>query len=260
MVNDLISAIILAIIQGVTEWLPISSSGHLVLFQSFLGFEGGLLFEVALHFGTLAAVFVYFGKDIMDIIKDFFSGKWNTENGKIGWLLIIASVPAALIGFFSRNIYEKVLTNFGIVALGFGVTGLLLFIASFVSVGKKEKKLSYGNSFVIGIFQALAIIPGISRSGATISSGIFFGLSEKAAMRFAFLLSIPIIFGANILVIGNNVLPQELIWATLVSFFVGLLTIHIMFKYVLVKRKNFRWFGLYALLLALAIGVWMIIK
>jgi undecaprenyl-diphosphatase len=119
--------------------------------------------------------------------------------------------------------------------------------------------LGFGKSFLIGVAQAFSIIPGISRSGATIASGVLLGLDEKKAMKFAFLMSIPIVFGANILAIGNKTLPSELIWASLVSFVVGLLTIHVMFKHVLVSRKNFKWFGIYCILLALALGGYLIL-
>jgi len=254
MVSEFISALILAVIQGITEWFPVSSSGHLVLFERILDYSGGLMFEVALHFGTLMAVFVYFGKEITDIFRDFFSGKWKTENGRLGVLLIIASVPAGVIGFLVKDVFDS-FSSLGIVAFGFGITGLFLFIAS-SGFETKDKKLSSPKAFLIGCAQALAIVPGISRSGATVSSGILFGLNEKKAMTFAFLMSIPIIFGANILVIGNQTLPSELIWATLVSFIVGLASIHVVFKYVLINRKNFRWFGIYCLLLALALCIW----
>jgi undecaprenyl-diphosphatase len=289
MADGLISALILAIIQGVTEWFPISSSGHLILFERVLNYHGGLAFDVALHFGTLMAVFVYFGREITDIVRDVFTLKFGTENGKMGLFLIVASIPAAIVGYFSAGFFESVLSNLVVVAFGFGITGLFLLIASFPStsftrkflthknnplihpynVSKiKDKKLgnrnengelSFGKAFLIGIAQALSIIPGISRSGATISSGVLLGLKEKNAMKFAFLMSIPIIFGANILAIGNQTLPSELIWATLVSFFVGLLSIHVIFKWILTKKKNFRWFGLYCLLLALGIGVWVLV-
>ena len=109
--NHLVSAIILAIIQGITEWIPVSSSGHLVLAERILGFKQSLVFDVALHFGTLMSVFVYFGKDITDIIQDLFKGKWKTENSKLGFLIIIATIPAAIAGFFLKNSAEKIFSS-----------------------------------------------------------------------------------------------------------------------------------------------------
>ena len=260
MAEDLILAVILAVIQGVTEWFPVSSSGHLVLFEEILGYSGGLVFEVALHFGTLMAVFVYFGKDITDIFRDVLTGRFSTEHGRMGLLLIVATIPAAIIGFLAKDFFDSVLSNLWIVSLGFGITGLLLIISSFNLSGKidKMKDLGYGKSFLIGIMQALAIVPGVSRSGATVAGGVILGLSEKNAMKFAFILAIPIIFGANILAVGSQTLPSELIWATLVSFIVGLMSIHVVFRYIMVKKKYFRWFAVYCLALSASLILWLL--
>lgn len=255
MAAGFLSALVLAIVQGFTEWFPISSSGHLVLFQSLLGYSGGLLLETALHFGTLMAVFVYFGKDITDILRDFFSGRWKTENGRMAWLLIVASIPAGIVGFLAKDYFDSVLSNLYIVAFGFGITGLLLVMVSFLDL--KSHNLSVKSSFLIGIAQAISIIPGISRSGSTMGSGIILGLSEKNAMKFSFLMAIPVILGANILTVGSQVLPINLLWATLVSFLVGLISIHVVFKYLLASRNNYKWFGFYCLALALGILVWL---
>ena len=207
------------------------------------------------------AVFIYFGKDITDIIKDILSFKFNTEHGKMGLLLIVATIPAGIVGFFAKDFFDAILSNLGLTALGFGITGMILLIVTLSKNRNKideMKKLSYGNAFLIGLVQALAIIPGISRSGTTIASGILLGMNEKNAMKFSFILSIPVIFGANIITIGNQTLPKELIWATLVSFVVGFLTLHLTFKYILVKRKNFIWFAIYALLLAIVLGIFIL--
>ena len=256
--GELLLALLIAVVQGITEWVPVSSSGHLVLVERLLGFEGGLLFDVALHFGTLMAVFVYFGKDITDIIQDFLKGCFETENGRLGLLLIIATIPAVIVGFLFKDAFEVAFSSLGIVALGFGVTGLFLFIAS-LDFSRKRRELGYGGSFLIGIAQAFSLFPGVSRSGATMSSGLLLGLREKAAVKFSFLMSIPVIFGANILIIGNRSLEPSLIWATLVSFIIGLLTLHLLYRYVLTSRRNLRWFGAYTLLLALAVGIWSLV-
>ncbi len=255
--SDLISALILAVVQGIAEWLPISSSGHLVLFQQILNYPGSVMFDVALHFGTLMAVFVYFGKDIVDILEDLLKRKFHTQNAKLGYLLAVGTIPAAIVGFLFKNAIEKAFESLILVALGFGITGLFLFIAS-LDLRKKKDRISYKDSFLIGIGQAVAIMPGISRSGSTISSGLLLGLDEKTAIKFSFLLSIPAIIGANIIEIGNKTLPRELFWATLLAFVVGLLTIHLMLKYLLTNKKNLRWFGIYTFLLAFGIGVYLI--
>lgn len=284
MVSEFIASLIIAVVQGITEWLPVSSSGHLVLFERILDFEGGLVFDVALHFGTLMAVFVYFGGDIVDILRDLLSGRWGSENGRLGLLIIVATIPAAIVGFLLKDIFEIAFGSLGITAMGFAVTGVFLLIASIGSGGKSAPSarpmgslrphhpttrpptpnlarrgvFGYGKALLVGVAQIFALFPGVSRSGTTIGSGLLLGLDEKKAVKFSFLMSIPIIFGANILAIGNNTLPSNLIWATLVSFFIGLLTIHLLYGVVLTKRKNLRWFALYALLLAAGIGAWLV--
>lgn len=255
--NDLTSALVLALVQGIAEFFPVSSSGHLVLAERFLNYSGGLFLEVALHFGTLMAVFVYFSKDIINIIRDLFSGKWASENGRLGLLLVIASVPAAAVGFFVRGFFDEIAGNLIILGIGWAVTALVLFIGS-VNFGRRREigKLGFGRALLIGVAQVFALVPGVSRSGATISSGLILGLNEKNAVKFSYLLSIPVIIGANLVSIGNKTLPLEFLGGTLVSFVVGLVFINISFRYVLNDRKNLRWFGAYCALLALILFFW----
>jgi len=251
--DSFVSAIIIAIIQGITEWIPVSSSGHLFIFESLLDYKYSLTFDVALHFGTLMSVFVYFGRDITNIIEELLKGRFKSENGRLGVYLLIATIPAGIAGFIFKDIFELVFSDIRIVALGFGITGLFLIIGSF-DFGRKAE-LSFGNSLIIGIAQVFSIFPGISRSGTTLSTGLLLGLDEKSALKFSFLMAIPIIFGANMLEIGNEKLPSELIWATLASFIVGLLVLHVLYKYILTSRRNLRYFGAYALLLALGLVI-----
>lgn len=243
--------ILLAVIQGISEWFPISSSGHIVLFSKFFDFANSISFDVALHFGTLMAVFVYFGQDIVNIIEDILKGKWQSENSKLGFMIIIASIPAAIAGFLLKSVFESAFSSLLVVFFGFAITSLLLFIVSFS--GKKSGKSipRQKDSWIIGIAQAFAILPGISRSGATISAGLLSGLNEKSAMKFSFLLAIPAIFGASILELGNQTLPREFIIPTLISFVVGMLTIHLLLKFISKDRKNFIWFAIYDLVIAL---------
>ena len=258
--NDLISSLLLAIIQGLTEWLPISSSGHLVLFEKILNYSGSLTFDVALHFGTLMAVFVYFGEDIVDIVKEIIRGNFKSDNGKLGLLLIIGTIPAAIVGFLFQKYFEAAFTSLAVVTVGFAITSVILLIASLdFKIPSFKKKFGWKNALFIGCAQALALFPGISRSGTTIAGGLLAGLKEKDAMKFSFLLSIPAIFGAAILEIGNKRIPAEMIWATLVSFLVGLLKIYLLFNYVLSSRKNLRWFALYTLILAVTIGFYLLV-
>lgn len=247
--NDLISALIIAIIQGITEWIPVSSSGHLFIFESLLGYKHSLTFDVALHFGTLMSVFVYFGRDITNIAEELLKARFKSENGKLGIYLIIATIPAGIAGFVFNDVFEQVFLDIKIVALGFGITGLFLIIGSFSF--ERKQGLSHKSALIIGIAQVFSLFPGISRSGTALSTGLILGLKEKTALKFSFLMAIPIVFGANILEIGNEKLPSELIWATLVSFIIGLLVLHVLYKYVLSSRRNLRYFGAYALLLGI---------
>lgn len=254
MAYDLFSAIIIAIVQGLTEWLPISSSGHILLFEKLLGYSGGLAFEVALHFGTLMAVFLYFRKDIIDITRDFFSGKWKTENGKMGWLLVVGTIPAMIVGLLVSNYFDSILSDFLLLGMGFLVTGVLLLIVGLTN-GSAKNNITWKKSLIIGGAQAIAILPSISRSGTTIASGVLMGIDVKKAMKFSFLLSIPAILGASVLQWGNNPLPITFLIPVIVSFLTGFGTIHLCFKYLLIKRENFKWFGLYCLILGIIVLV-----
>lgn len=256
--NELMTMLFLAIVQGFTEWLPVSSSGHLVILQQFLNSDLGLIFDVALHFGTLMAVFVYFGKDITDILEATIKGKFKSPEGKMGILIIISAIPAVLAGYFLKSLFEAAFENIAIAALGLGITGLTLFIASFdYDIKRKSKSMNYIDAILIGIAQAIAIVPGISRSGSTLSTGLIRGIDRKMALKFSFLMSIPVIFGANIIVIGNNQLPTNYLWATLVAFIVGLLSIHLLFKIILNSKRNLRYFAVYTLLLALGLAIYI---
>ncbi len=254
---NFLAGLILAVVQGVSEWLPISSSGHLVVAEWLLGHNADFVFEVVVHLGTLMAVFVYYGRDIVDIVRALLHRRWKSEHGRLGTLIGIATIPAAAVGFIFRQIFELTFENLGLVAIGFGITALVLFITSLdferIAFVKRES-FGYREALIVGIAQVFALFPGISRSGMTIAAGLLAGLKEKEALRLSFLMSIPVIFGANILVIGTQPLPSNLVWATLLSFIVGMTTIHLLLKYLLKNKKNLWWFGVYTSILALLVG------
>jgi undecaprenyl-diphosphatase len=208
---DIFQAIILGAVQGLTEFLPISSSAHLVLVPAIMKVNSSVAFDVILHVGSLLAVIVYFWKDLLSIIKSFFLSLADLLHGrfmeglnedsfkKLAWLIIVGSIPAALFGFLFKNQLESLFENIPAVGFFLIITGLLLWCAERSKRGDKQvKDFSFKNSLVIGIFQALAIAPGISRSGATISAGLFSGLNRELAARYSFLLSIPAILGSTL--------------------------------------------------------------
>ncbi|WP_054694723.1 undecaprenyl-diphosphate phosphatase [Syntrophomonas palmitatica] len=192
---DIWHAIFLGTVQGLTEFLPVSSSGHLVIFQHVFNItQNQLTFDVLVHMGTLLAVFVAFWNDIVTILKRPFD--------KLTYLIIAGCLPAALAGFLLAPIFEKAFESLLVVGIGLIFTGLILKFSETMSnrnFGLKEVyETSYWDAITIGIIQALAIVPGISRSGSTIAGGLLAGLERDFAARFSFLLSIPVILGAGV--------------------------------------------------------------
>ena len=181
-------ALILGILQGLTEFLPVSSSGHLVIFQSTIPnfSQPGIFFDVFVHLGTLLAVFIFFWKKIVKIQKEYLLH------------IAVASLPAVIVGLlFSRQI-ESLFLNVKIVGVALIITGVLNFFTDKIQI-KKENTIGLSNAFVIGLFQAFAIIPGISRSGSTIFAGVWRKIDKAKAAQFSFLLSLPAVFGASLL-------------------------------------------------------------
>lgn len=256
--QEWISLLILAVVQGVTEWLPISSSGHLVLVEWIINYDASLEFEVALHLGTLMAMFVYFGRDIMDILEDFLKGKWKTESGRMGWLLIVATVPTVFAGYFFYDFFESTFSDMGSLVLGFAITAVFLVIAS-LDFKHHRTIISYSDALILGCVQAIAILPSISRSGATIAAALLLGLPEKTAVRFSFLMAVPALLGAGMLALNKATLPSSFILPTLISFTTALLVVHVLYTSLLRHKRNLRWFALYSFILAVAILIWLFI-
>jgi undecaprenyl-diphosphatase len=205
--TTILQAILLGIVQGVTEWLPVSSSGHLVLMQRFLGLGDELTLDLSLHIASLVVVLVMFRRVIWSVIKAFLrasfqvlkTGQWNRFNEKhaqIGFFVILASVPTAIIGFALRNIIEQAFSSVLTVAIGLIFTALLLWLTQ-IRIAKRQ--MSWKDALLIGTAQGVAILPGISRSGSTISIGLLRGIDREEAATFSFLLFIPAIIGATIL-------------------------------------------------------------
>ena len=213
MMNPL-QAVILGIIQGLTEFLPVSSSGHLVLFQHLFGLEEPeLFFNISVHMGTLAAVIIFFWQEIRSVLTSVirFPGMlsrkevtlghiWEDEELRLAALIIIGSVPTAIIGLLFHRVAERLFSSVFLVGCALILTGILLLLTRWLPKdGKEIREFSIVDALVIGVMQGLAIIPGISRSGSTIATGLFLGLDKETAARYSFLLSIPAIVGAEIL-------------------------------------------------------------
>jgi undecaprenyl-diphosphatase len=191
---DLIQAIIFGFIQGVTEWLPISSTGHLRISQHLFGLSLPLLFDVLLHVGTLAIVLVFFRKDIKLIIAALVRGDFDSENGKLIPLIIVGMVPTTLIGMFFSNAIEEYFSSFLSMAGAFTICGLVLYFSK--TGTENEKSITYKVALAMGIAQGIAIIPGLSRSGLTIATALMFGVRREKAFSFSFLLYFPAVIGA----------------------------------------------------------------
>ncbi len=249
-----IEAIILGIIQGLTEFLPVSSSGHLELGKAILGDkslpEESLLFTVVLHFATALSTVVIFRKEILEIIVGLLQFKWN-EQTEFSLKIILSMVPAALIGVLFNDQIEALFSR-QIILVGtmLILTGLLLFLAD--RAKNTDKPVTYKSAILIGIAQAIAILPGISRSGATISTSVLLGIDRERAARFSFLMVVPLILGkmAKDLLDGGiaesqmDILP--LILGAVAAFVSGLVACQWMIS--LVKKSQLKYFSFYCLI------------
>ena len=201
---DIIQAILLGLLQGITEFIPVSSSGHLVLVPWLLSWGSpGLVFDTVVHWGTLVAVLAYFWRDWVALIGAWLKGlvrwDWSDPLARLMWLLIAGTIPAAVLGFLLEDFFESLFGKPVWVSVFMLVTAALLALSEWLgSRSRKLDSLGWTDALVIGLAQASAIAPGISRSGATIATGLFRGLERTAAARFSFLLATPIIFGAGL--------------------------------------------------------------
>lgn len=252
-------AILLGVIQGLTEILPISSSGHLVLTEHILQLkQPGILFELMVHFGTLLSVLVYFHKKIFSMIKSVFvAGK--TSERKMVYYLIVGTIPAVIAALLFEDFFEEAFSSPVMTSVMLLVTGLILLSTRFAKL--KSLPLNIPRSVIIGVGQALAIMPGISRSGTTISTGLFLGLKPYEAAEFSFLLSIPAILGAivfkfkSVLSLNAEIIGPYLV-GTIFAFLTGLIAVYILLD--LIRKGKFIYFGIYCLV-AGSIGLYYFI-
>ncbi len=245
----------MGIVQGITEFLPISSSGHLVLLQKMFGIkEPPIFFDTLIHFATILAVIFYLRKEIWSVLK----GLNKKENQRLVLLILLATIPAVVVGFSMKDEIDEIFNSLSLLAVSFLITALILFLTKFFENGKKNlEKLSWLDSLLIGIFQALAILPGVSRSGGTISAGFFRGLDRTSAFKFSFLMAVPVILGAMVLQLAyvdinslrNNLIQNFLGFAAaLISGFLSLKLLEV----ITIKGK-FHYFSFYCLVLSIII-------
>jgi undecaprenyl-diphosphatase len=244
--------ILLGIIQGLTEFLPVSSSGHLVLAEHFLNVKiPGVTLELVLHLGTLLAVLIYFHKKILTLIISLFVPEMKPERRMILYL-IVGSIPAGFLGFFFKDFFENAFSSPVMTSIFLIITGFILLSTALFRIGRKE--ITFGRSIIIGLGQAAAILPGISRSGTTISAGLFVGVNPVMAAEFSFLLSIPAIGGAVLLKAKDILEINASLWGhyfagAVVSFLFGLLSVYLLLG--IIKKGKFKYFGVYCLVIGL---------
>lgn len=248
---ELIDSFLLGLIQGLTEFLPISSSGHLVLGEALLGggLDKNITFEVVVHFGTLCSILIYYRKKIADIFGSWFnlpgssqsfSEQWQTDsNFKLTWFVLLSMIPALIVGLTLKDQIENIFLNPFMVSIMLLVTGVILFMTRFRD--SFPNHLKTGSAFGIGLAQAFAILPGISRSGSTISLGLYLGIKRKEVADFSFLMVIPVIGGAMLLEVKemvevgiavNDAIPL------IIGFFTAFISGYFALKYLIILLQN----------------------
>lgn len=259
---SIIEIIVLALIQGLTEFLPISSSAHLILPSQILGWQDqGLAFDVAVHVGTLIAVVIYFRKEVVEILGAWFKSfgaQGATDDSKLGWWIILGTIPAAVLGLIFKDLIELYLRSAWVIAITTILFGLLLWYADVK--GKQTKtiyQLNWKSALMIGMAQAMAMIPGTSRSGITMTAGLMLGMNKQSAARFSFLLAIPVISMMGLyytieLALGDHIVD----WTTLIlgaglSFISAYACIFFFLK--IIERMGMMPFVIYRLLLGVGL-------
>ncbi|WP_149981389.1 undecaprenyl-diphosphate phosphatase [Pseudoalteromonas rhizosphaerae] len=263
---SIIEIIVLALIQGLTEFLPISSSAHLILPSQILGWQDqGLAFDVAVHVGTLIAVIIYFRKEVVEILAAWFKSfgaQGTTDDSKLGWWIILGTIPAAVLGLIFKDLIELYLRSAWVIAITTILFGLLLWYADVK--GKQTKtiyQLTWKSALMIGMAQAMAMIPGTSRSGITMTAGLMLGMNKQSAARFSFLLAIPVISMMGLyytieLALGDHIVD----WTTLIlgaglSFLSAYACIFLFLK--IIERMGMMPFVIYRLLLGVGLMVFL---
>lgn len=254
--NIYIQSLILGIVQGLTELLPISSSAHLTLIPWIFNWEGlSDSFDVALHFGTLLAIGLFFFKDWIELIKGGYKlaiKKEKTVQGKMFWYIVLATIPGGIIGFLLDHFLEDALKAPLIIATALIIMGIILYFAD--KKCKSEisyEKMGLKETFLIGLSQALAFIPGVSRSGVTMTAGRLLKVDRESVAKYSFMLSAPIVLAATIFKFSSFALSLEFFIGVLASFLVGIAVIKFLLQYL--KKGSFKVFAIYRVIAGLAV-------
>lgn len=260
---NLIEALILGIVQGITEFLPISSTAHIVITQLLLGLEfPGFVLEIFLHLASVLAVIIYFRKDLMEVIFGFFGYfKEKTYENKVHFryavYIITATIITGILGIVLQDLIDESLKTPAVIAASLTITGLfLIFIERFHKIGNKdESNMGMSDTIIVALAQTLAVLPGISRSGATLVAALWTGLNREAAVRFSFLLAIPVILGSTVLMIKDlnmTVIHEAGILPLVIAFIASFLfsIIGIMWLIDFLKKSKLIYFAIYCFILA----------
>ena len=245
----MLNEIAMSVIQAVTEFLPISSDGHLALYANLFS-EPNLFFITFLHIASLLAVFIFIRKEIKFLLS------FRKETYKLWLYIIIATIPGALVGFLAKDLIEKAFSSLLVTGIGFFFTGTIILLTK-IKENKKQTKINSKNSFFIGLMQSLALLPGVSRSGMTISSALFSGIEKEKAVKFSFLLFIPLAIGAFLLEMFDyykNNIPVNIPLTTLLVAFVICFLLSLLFLNLLtyiIKKDKFWMFSFYCYLVGL---------
>ena len=266
---EIYQALILGIVQGITELLPISSSAHLNIIPWMFGWinqpgftEAFNGFDVALHFGTLLAIIMVFFKDWIELIKGGFKyavKKEKTVQGRMFWYIVLATIPGGIIGFLLDHFCQDMLNRPIIIAIALMVMGVVLYFVDKNSKNKvKYEEMTLKQTFLIGLSQCLAFIPGVSRSGITMTTGRAMGVDRESVARYSFMLSAPIVFAATIFKIKDFVFSIPFFVGILASFIVGIIVIKWLLNYL--KKGSFKAFAIYRVIFGIIIIIFTFIK
>lgn len=253
---DIFQALVLGIVQGLTELLPVSSSAHLFLIPWIFGWQEIGDFDVALHFGTLLAIGIFFFKDWIELIKGGYKQvvkKEKSTEGRMFWYIVIATIPGGAIGFLLDHFAQDILTNQFIIAIALIVMGVILYVVDKKAKSEVEyKDMTFKQTFLIGLSQALAFIPGVSRSGVTMTTARAMGVKREAAAKYSFMLSAPIVLAATAYKIKDFAFGDISFYiGVLASFIVGILVIKFLLQYL--QKGSFKGFAIYRIILGIIV-------